>query len=54
MNGVCFMSRIVCCGFAQDRVSEVNAQVEKFVTEKHFDIVSIQKKQASINQRYTR
>ena len=44
------MSVVVC---AQDRVSDVNAQAMKFVRENHFDRVSIQEKQASINQRYT-
>lgn len=38
----------------QERVSEVNAQAEKFVKEDHFDVASIKEKQASINQRYRR
>ena len=36
----------------QERVSDVNAQAEKFVRENHFDVASIREKQERINQRY--
>ena len=40
------------CDYVQDRVAEVNLQADKFVRERHFDVVSIKEKQTSINQRY--
>ena len=43
---------LICLSMLQNRVSDVNAQAEKFMKEDHFDIVNIQQKQAIINQRY--